>query len=404
MRDEVFRSAARELKGNEETPVDSSQLERVIELMNEEAEALALQTVGIIKRNVAGYRQIPDQEIFLQCLENVHRSAISLRSGTAPSSGEITEASIAGTRAQQGVPIEDVLQAYRLSLGEIKNCFLEMSKGLLSSELIVEGVRVLWESSDAVEIELGRLYQRQRVWAENRDEQLWSHLFAGLLSGRLSSAELEKTFLHYELSEDLQYVPLRVRGASESQERELRRQIEFQHQGFKQRPIFSRVDEDLVCLARNEPDDSVIFSELVAGLGGNATIQNISQEWKNASLALNTAILFGLKGCHSSATLGLRPLIVSENRVGDSLVRRYCEPFIDQGEFGTQILESVWSWLNNARNFARSAEEIHVHPNTLRYRLRKFEEVTSSNFEELTTLVEIWWALERWRTLNSQDS
>lgn len=293
------------------------------------------------------------------------------------------------------------MQAYRLSLGEIKNCFLEVSKGLLSADLIVEGVRVLWESSDEVEVELGRLYKRQRLWAESRDEQLWSHLFTGLLSGRLSGAEFEKTILHFELSEDLIYVPLRIRGASDSKTKELQQQIEFQHQGLAQRPVFSMVDGDLACLLRNIPDDSVSFDDLVAGLGEGATLENIAVQWKNASVALDTALAFGLSGCHSSISLGLRPLVVSENQVGSSLVKKYCGPFLEQGEFGAQILESVFSWLNNSRNFARAAEELFIHPNTLRYRLRKFAEVTSSDFDNLTTLVEIWWSLERWRTVET---
>lgn len=380
------------------------ELERVIELINNRAETIASRTVEIVKSKVGGYKNIPDEEIFRQCLENIHRSVVSLRSGTAPSSGEIAEASIARTRAQQGVPVEDVLQAYRLSLGEIKNCFLEVSRGILSTELIVEGVRVLWESSDAVEIELARIYQRQRIWAENRDEQLWSHLFAGLLSGRLTTNELEKIATHYDLSPDLLYIPIRVGGATEAQQKDFRRQLDEQHQGLKQSPIYCLVDGDLACLVRNNPDGLVGLENLVAGLGKATALETISREWKNASHALTTAITFGLAGCHTIDSLGLRPLLVSENRVASVLLERYCRPFIDQGEFGTQILDSVWTWLNSARSFTRSAEALFIHPNTLRYRLRKFEEVTGTDFDNFTTLVEMWWALERWRTMVTRES
>jgi DNA-binding PucR family transcriptional regulator len=36
-----------------------------------------------------------------------------------------------------------------------------------------------------------------------------------------------------------------------------------------------------------------------------------------------------------------------------------------------------------------------VHPNTLRYRLRRFEEMTNASLRRTEDLFETWWALER---------
>ena len=46
-----------------------------------------------------------------------------------------------------------------------------------------------------------------------------------------------------------------------------------------------------------------------------------------------------------------------------------------------------------------AARALHVHPNTLRHRLRRFEEATGAALRRPTDLVELWWALERrrWR-------
>jgi DNA-binding PucR family transcriptional regulator len=38
-----------------------------------------------------------------------------------------------------------------------------------------------------------------------------------------------------------------------------------------------------------------------------------------------------------------------------------------------------------------------VHPNTLRHRLRRFEETTGTTLRDPRHLVELWWALERQR-------
>jgi hypothetical protein len=42
-----------------------------------------------------------------------------------------------------------------------------------------------------------------------------------------------------------------------------------------------------------------------------------------------------------------------------------------------------------------SARRLHIHPNTLRHRLRRFEQVTDCSLRDMSTLIELWWALER---------
>ena len=44
-----------------------------------------------------------------------------------------------------------------------------------------------------------------------------------------------------------------------------------------------------------------------------------------------------------------------------------------------------------------AARALHVHSNTLRHRLRRFEEATGATLRDPRDLVELWWALERRR-------
>ena len=43
----------------------------------------------------------------------------------------------------------------------------------------------------------------------------------------------------------------------------------------------------------------------------------------------------------------------------------------------------------------RAAEQLFVHPNTLRYRIGRFEEMTGANLRHTTSALEVWWALQR---------
>jgi DNA-binding PucR family transcriptional regulator len=45
-------------------------------------------------------------------------------------------------------------------------------------------------------------------------------------------------------------------------------------------------------------------------------------------------------------------------------------------------------------NVDRTAEHIYVHPNTVRYRINRFEEITGAHLRDARTAFEVWWALE----------
>ena len=42
-----------------------------------------------------------------------------------------------------------------------------------------------------------------------------------------------------------------------------------------------------------------------------------------------------------------------------------------------------------------AAERLFIHPNTLRYRISRFEELTGGSVRDPTTAFEVWWALQR---------
>ena len=43
----------------------------------------------------------------------------------------------------------------------------------------------------------------------------------------------------------------------------------------------------------------------------------------------------------------------------------------------------------------QAAERLHVHENTMRYRLRRYAELTGADLTVTEELVGVWWALQR---------
>lgn len=57
------------------------------------------------------------------------------------------------------------------------------------------------------------------------------------------------------------------------------------------------------------------------------------------------------------------------------------------------LVRTVQTWLERERQTAPTAAVLHIHPNTLAYRLRRFEELTGRNLKSTADLAELWLAL-----------
>jgi putative transposase len=95
--------------------------------------------------------------------------------------------------------------------------------------------------------------------------------------------------------------------------------------------------------------------------------------------------------------VSLRAAILSETHLGERLVARYLGRLDELGEFGATLEESLRVYLDNDLRMDKSAEALYVHPNTLRHRLDRIQQVTGADLRRVENLLELWWALERRR-------
>jgi DNA-binding PucR family transcriptional regulator len=59
------------------------------------------------------------------------------------------------------------------------------------------------------------------------------------------------------------------------------------------------------------------------------------------------------------------------------------------------ILETVQRYLTLGMRADVTAEHMSVHDNTVRYRLRRYEELTGVDLRDANCALEAWWALQR---------
>jgi DNA-binding PucR family transcriptional regulator len=130
------------------------------------------------------------------------------------------------------------------------------------------------------------------------------------------------------------------------------------------------------------------------GVGPPRPLDHLSESFRLATRALVTAESLDLTGIQDIQSLGLRAAVAADWDVGDALCGRYIEPLAGVSS-GPEILDSLRKFIACGMHVERAAELLVIHPNTLRYRISRFEELTSCSLREPGTAFEVWWALER---------
>ena len=69
---------------------------------------------------------------------------------------------------------------------------------------------------------------------------------------------------------------------------------------------------------------------------------------------------------------------------------------------GGDLLPTMRTWLEHDRQTDKAAQALHIHPNTLLYRVRRFEQITGRPLASTEALAETWLALRAAATLSSR--
>jgi PucR family transcriptional regulator, purine catabolism regulatory protein len=82
----------------------------------------------------------------------------------------------------------------------------------------------------------------------------------------------------------------------------------------------------------------------------------------------------------------------------DDALRAYSDGLLEpiertEGEYGGELLRSLEAFIENNGNWERAARRLYCHRHTLRYRIRKVEELTGRNLARATDRIELWLAL-----------
>ena len=90
-------------------------------------------------------------------------------------------------------------------------------------------------------------------------------------------------------------------------------------------------------------------------------------------------------------------------RQAEAAVTRVLGPLMRyDSEHGTELVRSLGVFLSCNRSWQRAAKQLFVHKQTLVYRIRRVEEITTRRLDNTADVAELWLALQARHSLGSQ--
>lgn len=362
-------------------------------LLAERAE-LAADISRRMQRRLSVYRDIPIED-FERHVAAAMECAVALARADVPRLSRRqtrTLEQVGEAQAALGAPVDEMLLAWRIGVDALVERGVAAAPGFgLGDDQRLAFVRVTMAAGDVGMITTARAHRRAELERDREAQDRRASLVRALLFGTGDPAELRARAKTYGLDPDGPYRAVRAQPAAGASWREVDRAIGLADAARDGRGMSVLVDADLAGFQRDPPGDA---SPGRAGVGPGVSLDRLAESFRLASRALHTMRAFRLAGTRDLAQLGLHAAVVADADVGDALCRRYLAPLAESGS-GPEIEATLREYLAAGAHVETAAERLHIHPNTLRYRLARFEVLAGAQLRDPLVQFELWWALQR---------
>ncbi|MBM7516784.1 PucR family transcriptional regulator [Nocardioides nitrophenolicus] len=310
------------------------------------------------------------------------------------------------TRAEQSVPYAVVLQAFRVGSRFIWEVLVERADPE-DRDLLLLAAADIWAVSDQLAADVTDAYRRAMADRARRDGQMRAVLVGSLLDGDAdATAYVGETAGMLDLGRATEYVVVSAESPTPGEEglpdveRALRRanvrsawRLDHDHQ------------EGVVALRFGFGADHLV--ELLGGLArarvGISSVVGRLDDIQEARRQARVACAAVSPGAAVVGQFGADPLAVLLAGSPDQarvLVDAVLAPVLALPPDDRDVVfATARAWLAAGGSTSTAARELHVHRNTVRYRIRRLEEITGRDLARPVDAAELYVALECVRIL-----
>jgi putative transposase len=346
-------------------------------------------------RQFRAYDRVPRDDLVRSCHRNVARvvALLEQRDGL-PASIEENERMSGRRRALQGVPTEEVVEAYRVVLSLLRDAFIKEATELgMDPGQVLGGAVRLWDLTDRYSSVLVAARQQVDIETARHDERHRMAFLQRLIIG-VDPDAVARISAAYGIVPDREYWVVRGRQRDDDAPG-LSRHLEAPGGSVGFQPLVAPLDDDVVGILAERPRP---LADTVLAVAGPVAPAGIPHAFSEATRVLQVALRYGRTGVVDSSSLSVRVAVEQQGELGEQLFRRYVAGILDRDTPGSDaLLAALQTYLAMRRSVAETARVLCIHQNTVRYRLDRYQRLASADLADTDVLVEIWWALEYMR-------
>src|SRR3954465_11271251 len=184
--------------------------------IEDELEDVVAQIGDRIREEIPDFRRLPSEALAAAVRGNVSRALAALKALRDPTPDELARAAAVGReRAEQGLTVDAVLHAYRISINGVWSRFGELARAQGADVATVLAFsETLWRWADAVMDVVGAAHREVELEQAREEQQRRDAFVLALLTGTLDTQELRREGAAFGLDYDREYLPFRARNAT----------------------------------------------------------------------------------------------------------------------------------------------------------------------------------------------
>jgi DNA-binding PucR family transcriptional regulator len=284
-------------------------------------------------------------------------------------------------RAAQGIPIEALLRG--VHAGRIRAVDIAVAHGQaagVAPEVMLDALVRFNRHAGALERHVISGHRRAELAARDVHTHVLRQLLHG--TGELADDEIARAGLrpdgHYHCVLSDVGDPVRARS------------LEQRLAGFG--GVYGLVEGRLAGLSPRAPDE---LGDVLIVVAPAAPLKEARVRYRLCLTAL--AAVRERRGVHQLADVAGETALAAQPELAELVAAEYLSALDRKDSFHRQLVGTGLAYLDHGQRMDQTAEALHVHPNTVRYRLAKLAELTG--VEHTTTMLHTlrwWWALDTW--------
>jgi PucR family transcriptional regulator, purine catabolism regulatory protein len=168
-------------------------------------------------------------------------------------------------------------------------------------------------------------------------------------------------------------------------------------------------DEELFALGERvqAAAEGELHDRVRVGIGRAVPAVDARRSFHEARCA-QEALAFGVAGSEGNGSAPERPKVATYKDLGsfqlllslqdDEALRLFCDSILgpieaSEGPYGGELMRSLEAFIEENGQWERAARRLYCHRHTLRYRIRRVEELTGRNLGSARDRIEFWLAL-----------